>query len=38
MAQPVGSGHLGGSLNKLLTREGQRLPEQPSHLLDELTT
>lgn len=38
VAQPVGSGLLGGSLNKLLTREGQRLPEQPSHLLDELTT
>ena len=38
MAQLAGSGRLGGSLNTLLTREGQRLPEQTSHLLDELTT
>lgn len=38
VAQPVGSGRLGGSLNMLLTREGQRLLEQTSHLLDELTT
>lgn len=38
MAQPVGSGCLGGFLNMLLTQLGQRLPEQTSHLLDKLTT